>query len=240
MTASSGSVLPSTLVRRPRTGRSRRRSVEGKYVLTEESFCGEEQRAAPLRVLRGDPCMGNRGGFQAAYACLAAQCPLTSHDGVVIKGSEREPLRASPAGARGLDGLQRLACAERIEAEVPRPKSHPARMPAGRTKADPLGVHSDPVRPQGEGCPKSRIVRVRGRGKRQRDRSQRAECKCTDPTPGDALAFFVSERPQSTRRVELKANVSATSRRSSGRRPGCSRPGHRRLGRRPAHDLLPY
>ncbi len=208
--------------------------------LTEKSLRGEEQRATPSRVSRGDPCVGNRGGPQAVHAGLPAQCPLTSDDRVVIKGSERKPLRVSPAGARRLDGLQSLVCAERIEAEVTRPKGHPARMPPGRTEADPLGVHGDPVRPQGERRPKSRIVRVRCSGQCERDRSQRAERKCTDPT-SDAFAPLLSGRRQSTRTPELQANVRATSRRSSGRRlgrrPGCCRPGRRQLGRRPVREL---
>ena len=118
--------------------------------------------------------MADRRGPQAPNARLPAQRPLPSDDRVVVKRGERQPLRPSPASARGLDGRERLACAQRIKAEVPRPASHPAGMPPRRTEADPLGVQGDPVRPLRERCAKRRVAGVRRSRKRERDGSEEA------------------------------------------------------------------
>jgi len=118
--------------------------------------------------------MANRRGPQAPQARLPAQRPLPSDHGVVVKGGERQPLRPSPASARGRHGSERLACAQRIEAEVPCPAGHPAGMPPRSTEANPLRVKGDPVRPLRERCPKRRVARVGCSRKRERDSSKDA------------------------------------------------------------------
>ncbi len=186
--------------------------------------------------------MASRRGPQAPNARLPAQRPLPSDDRVVVKRGERQPLRPSPASARGLHGRERLACAQRIETEVPCPASHPAGMPPRSTEADPLGVQGDPVRPLRERCPKRRVAGVRRSRKRERDSSEEAQCERGDPCAG-VRASAAGERRHPTRPRERRANADGVSRRSSGcrlaRRPGCCRLGRRLLGRRPACWPLP-
>jgi hypothetical protein len=183
--------------------------------------------------------MANRRGPQAPHARLPAQRPLPSDDRVVVKRGERQPLRPSPASARGLHGRERLACAQRIEAEVPCSASHPAGMPPRSTEADPLRVQGDPMRPLRERCPKRRVAGVRCSRERERDSSQEAECEQGDPSAG-VTASAAGECRHPTRPRERRASADRASRRSSGcrlaRRPGCCRPGRRRLGRRPARE----
>ena len=186
--------------------------------------------------------MANGRGPQAAHARLPAQRPLPSDDRVVVKRGERQPLRPSPASARGLHGRERLACAQRIETEVPCPASHPAGMPPRSTEADPLGVQGDPVRPLRERCAKPCVACVRCSRKRERDGSEEAQREQGEPTAG-VRASVADEPRHPTRPPERRANADGVSRRSSGcrlaRRPGCCRPGRRLLGRRPACWPLP-
>jgi hypothetical protein len=113
---------------------SERSSLSSRSAPSAEKSFRSEQQCAPLpRVARSDPRVAKRRGPQAPHARLTAQRPLPSDYRVVVKRGERQPLRPSPASARGLHGRERLACAQRIEAEVPCSASHPAGMPPRST-----------------------------------------------------------------------------------------------------------
>ena len=175
--------------------------------LPEQASGGAKQAAPRPRVARRATSVGDGRGSQPAHPRLAAERPLPPDDGVVGERGEREPLRPTPAGARGMNRGDGPPRAQRLDAEVPRPPRHPARVSSRGAETYPASVQRQPGRPGCEPCPQGRVARRGGRGHEERGRRE-ASRRASRRSPG--------RRPD--RRCRRPG------RRPPGRRPGRSRP----------------
>ena len=198
----------------------RRRTVQ--VGAASDQLAGRAQEPAPAPgVARGHTGMTDGSGLQPAQSGPPTQHPLAAHDPIVAEGGDRQALRTSPAGSRGMQRCKRAHCPQRVRAEVLRPVHHPPWVAAAGAEPDAARVRRDPVRPPSQRSLQSRIARRGTSRNREREHREAAQNGCTKKQAREAVrgASRRSRRSRPARRLPRR-----TGRRRSRRRPAAVRP----------------